>query len=88
MSSVHEKKAEIDLIRSVFTSDELVFSDPSLIEELDLLAAQNLPIEDKDIDLTLKIAFSEVSCFISLFGFLFYELWESTFHYITVRNRC
>ncbi|EUB60880.1 Diphthamide biosynthesis protein 3 [Echinococcus granulosus] len=84
MSSVHEKKAEIDLIRSVFTSDELVFSDPSLIEELDLLAAQNLPIEDKDIDLTLKIAFSEVSCFISLFGFLFYELWESTFHYITV----
>lgn len=63
MSSMHEKKAEIDLIRSIFTSDELVFSDPSLIEELDLLTSQNLPIEDKDIDLTLKIAFPEVSCF-------------------------
>ncbi|VDK38047.1 unnamed protein product [Taenia asiatica] len=57
---LHEKKAEIDLIRSIFTSDELVFSDPSLIEELDLLTSQNLPIEDKDIDLTLKIAFPEL----------------------------
>ncbi|CDS43100.1 RWD domain containing protein 2B [Echinococcus multilocularis] len=66
MLSVHEKKAEIDLIRSVFTSDELVFSDPSLIGDLDLLAAQNLPIEDKDIDLTLKIAFSELSVIVDL----------------------
>ncbi|VDM31287.1 unnamed protein product [Hydatigera taeniaeformis] len=66
MSSVLEKKAEIDLIRSVFTSDELIFSDPSLIEELDLLASQNLPIEDKDIELTLKIAFPELAIIVDL----------------------
>lgn len=60
MSSVTEKKDEIDLIRSVFTPEELIFDDPLLIDEFDFLASQNAQIEDKDVHLVLKIAFPEV----------------------------
>ncbi|KAM7537343.1 hypothetical protein Aperf_G00000064542 [Anoplocephala perfoliata] len=61
-----EKKDEIDLIRASFTSDEVVFDDPLLIEEFDLLASQNLPIDDKDVHMTMRIAFSELSVIIVL----------------------
>lgn len=64
MSSVTEKKDEIDLIRASFTSEEIVFDDPLLIEEFDFLESQNLPFEDKDVHLTLRIAFPEVRFFL------------------------
>ena len=69
MSSVNVKKDEIDLLRSFFTTDELVFKNPSLIEEFDLLGSQNLPIEDKDVHMTLNIDFPKVS-----FSFMLYFL--------------
>lgn len=61
MSTVNDKKAEIDLLRSFFNSDELTFENPSLIEEFDSLTSQNLPLEDRDVLMTLKIGFPEVS---------------------------
>ncbi|VDO00774.1 unnamed protein product [Rodentolepis nana] len=59
--SVTDKNNEISLIRSVFTPEELVFDDPSFIDEFDLLASQDVQIEDRDVHLTLKLAFSELS---------------------------
>ncbi|VDL62050.1 unnamed protein product [Hymenolepis diminuta] len=61
-----EKKDEIDLIRSVFTPEELIFDDPLLINEFDFLASQNAQIEDKDVHLVLKIAFPELSVVVLL----------------------
>nr|CDS30074.2 hypothetical transcript [Hymenolepis microstoma] len=61
MSSVTDKYNEISLIRSVFTPEELVFDDPLFIDELDLLASQDGQIEDRDIHLTMKLAFTELS---------------------------
>nr|VZI38376.1 unnamed protein product [Spirometra erinaceieuropaei] len=54
-SQIAAKMAEINLLRSIFTDEELKFSNPHVVEQLDCLASSGLPVEDCDIDFSLKI---------------------------------
>uniref|UniRef100_A0A5K3FBU6 RWD domain-containing protein n=1 Tax=Mesocestoides corti TaxID=53468 RepID=A0A5K3FBU6_MESCO len=60
MASILVKKDELDLIRSIFTADELTFSNPVVINEFDSAACRGLPDDDKPIQLTLRLAFPEL----------------------------
>lgn len=66
MSLIKLKKDELDLIRSIFTSEELIFTDEKLIRDFDHLFEKGDPQVDLDIHLTLKLNFPDVgrfSCF-------------------------
>ncbi len=62
MTSLQTKKDELDLIRSIYTPEELVFGNPSLLSEFDSTFSKEEPVnKDLDIRLTLKINFPEAS---------------------------
>ncbi len=62
MTSLQTKKDELDLIRSIYNPEELVFGNPSLLSEFDSGFSKEEPVnKDLDIRLTLKINFPEAS---------------------------
>uniref|UniRef100_A0A0X3PXP8 RWD domain-containing protein 2B n=1 Tax=Schistocephalus solidus TaxID=70667 RepID=A0A0X3PXP8_SCHSO len=58
-SQIAAKLAEINLLRSIFTDEELKFSHPDIVEQIDCLTSAGLPVEDCDIDFSLKLKNAE-----------------------------